>query len=110
MSDPSQNPKTESRLASRMAYVVAGFIAVMFAVIFLAAIYNLFFNERGAILRDHFVAIIGMPVSATLALLLVVVLRQTSGPIEIEGFGFKFKGVSGPMIMWVICFLAMPEL
>jgi hypothetical protein len=34
-------------------------------------------------------------------------LEQTSGPIEFEGLGFKFKGASGPVVLWVFCFLAI---
>jgi hypothetical protein len=109
MTGHSESPKTEGRLASRMAYLFAAFIAVMAAVIFLAAIWNVFFNlpGRGEILKDHFGAIIGMPVSAAFAFLIVVFLRQTEGPIEFKGLGFEFTGASGQVAMWVICFLAI---
>lgn len=109
MTGPSESPKTGNLLASRTAYVFAGFIAVMAAVIFSAAIYDVFFvlPERGAILKDHFAAIIGMPVAAAFAFLIVVFLRQTEGPIEFKGLGFDFQGASGQVAMWVVCFLAI---
>jgi hypothetical protein len=105
----AESPKTESRVASLMAYIFAAVIAVMAAIIFLAAIWNVFFvlPERGAILKDHFAAIIGVPVSAAFAFLIVVFLRQTEGPIEFTGLGFDFKGASGQVAMWVVCFLAI---
>jgi hypothetical protein len=56
---------------------------------------------------DHFAAVIGLPFAAISSLCLVLLLRYSAGPIEFEGLGFKFKGASGPIIMWVLCFLAM---
>lgn len=49
-------------------------------------------------------ATIGLPLAA---LCLVMVLENTSGPIEFEGLGFKFKGASGPIVLWCIVFLCM---
>ena len=54
-----------------------------------------------------FAAVIGLPGAAAVAFVLVVFLRQTDGPIEFEGLGFKFSGAAGQVIMWVICFLAI---
>ncbi len=59
------------------------------------------------VLHEHFAAIIGLPGAVAIAFLIVVFLRQTSGPIEFEGLGFKFKGAAGQVVMWVVCFLAM---
>lgn len=56
---------------------------------------------------NHFSATIGLPSAALAALCLVVFLEQTSGAIEFEGFGFKFKGASGPIVLWVFSFLAI---
>lgn len=52
-------------------------------------------------------ATIGLPSAALAALCLVMVLENTSGPIEFEGLGFKFKGASGPIILWCVVFLCM---
>jgi hypothetical protein len=38
---------------------------------------------------------------------IVLYLEAKSGLIEFEGFGFKFRGASGEIILWVICFLAI---
>jgi hypothetical protein len=58
------------------------------------------------VLKDHYAAIVGLPAAASVSFILVVLLRQTDGPIEFEGLGFKFRGASGQVAMWVICFLA----
>ena len=55
---------------------------------------------------DHFAAVVGLPFASVGSLFLVLLLRYSAGPIEFEGLGFKFKGASGPIVMWVLCFLA----
>ena len=51
-------------------------------------------------------AAIGVPFCGAIAMFVVLMLRTTQGPIEFEAIGFKFRGASGPIVMWVICFLA----
>jgi len=58
--------------------------------------------------KDHFRALVGVPEAVGAALILVIILRAAAGPIEFEApFGFKFKGASGPLVLWVLCFLAI---
>jgi hypothetical protein len=59
------------------------------------------------IFRAHPAAILGLPSAALAALCIVLFLEVKSGRIEFEGFGFKFRGASGEIILWVICFLAI---
>jgi hypothetical protein len=58
-------------------------------------------------LDTEFNVIVGIPASAAAALLLVIFLRATDGPIELEVMGLKFKGASGPIIFWVMVFLSI---
>ena len=60
-----------------------------------------------SILIKHYPATIGLPISALAALVLVFVLEYSTGPIEFEGLGFKFKGAAGPLVFWIACFLAI---
>jgi hypothetical protein len=40
--------------------------------------------------------------------MIIVLLRQTNqGPIEFEGLGFKFRGASGPVVLWAVCFFVI---
>jgi hypothetical protein len=55
----------------------------------------------------HFAAVIGLPAITLASLGVVLILESTSGPIEFDGFGFKFHGAAGPLIFWVVCFLSM---
>lgn len=60
-----------------------------------------------AMLDKHFAAMVGTPLSAMTAFCIVSVLKVTNGPVEFEAFGFKFRGASGPIILWVFSFLAI---
>ena len=59
------------------------------------------------ILREHFAALVGIPMSALIAMCVVVLLRFSAGPIEFEGLSFKFRGAAGQVVFWIFCFLAL---
>jgi|ERR1700730_8409207 len=59
------------------------------------------------IIDKHFAATITVSLSAVSALCVVLALRATAGPVEFEAFGFKVRGASGPLVFWLICFVAM---
>lgn len=65
------------------------------------------FDVQLEIVKEHFAAIVGLPVAAIFSAFLVVVLQQTSGPVRFEGLGFKFEGTSGQVVLWIFCFLAI---
>lgn len=83
--------------------VVAGAIVFGFTILVIATQ----FREWQTVLKDHFAAIIGLPGAAAVSFAIVVFLRQTEGPIEFEGLGFKFRGAAGQVVMWIACFLAI---
>jgi hypothetical protein len=86
---------------------VAG--AMAFASVFFGRITYLAFTENfwKEISREHFPSVIGLPAAALLSLLIVLVLKAAAGPLRFKVPGFEFKGASGPVILWVVCFLAM---
>lgn len=57
--------------------------------------------------KQHFAATIGIPLAALSAFCIVTLLRATTGPIEIESQFVKFRGASGPIIFWILCFIAI---
>lgn len=60
-----------------------------------------------AVLQSHYAATLGVPMSAAAALCVVLLLETAAGPIEIETPWLKFKGAAAPIVLWVICFLAL---
>ena len=63
--------------------------------------------EFQVLMQSHFKAIVGLPAASLVSLILVLILKQSSGPIEFKGLSFEFKGTSGEVILWVICFLTI---
>jgi len=63
--------------------------------------------QLAAFFEAHFPVTVGLPVAAVVALLLILVLRETTGKLEFEALGFKFRGASGPVVLWVLCYLAI---
>ena len=41
------------------------------------------------------------------AFIVVALFRKVEGLIKFNALGFKFEGASGPIVMWVLCFLAV---
>lgn len=52
-------------------------------------------------------AVFGVPCAAAAAMFVVLLLRTTQGPIEFEVIGVRFRGASGPIVMWVLTFLSV---
>lgn len=77
------------------AFILGGAVAILGD----PSIYN--------VALDHFAATIGLPSAALAALWIVMFLESTTGRIEFEGLGFRFNGASGPIVLWVVCFLAI---
>ena len=66
-------------------------------------------NERFLnIVYRHFGAIVVLPFAGYAALGLVMLLESRSEqPIEFKAIGFEFKGASAPIVLWVLCFVAI---
>lgn len=58
-------------------------------------------------LQDKFKVIIGLPVGAAISLGIVTLLRQTEGKIVFKAFDVALEGASGPILLWVICYISI---
>ena len=57
------------------------------------------------LVKDHAQAMVGIPWAGGAAFIVVMVLRTSFGPINFKVLGTEYKGASGPIVMWVLCFL-----
>jgi hypothetical protein len=57
------------------------------------------------LLSDHVRAVVGVPMSAASAFCVLLVLEARGGAIEFEALGFRFRGASGPAVIWIFAFL-----
>jgi len=64
-------------------------------------------NWLTKLVNVHYAALVGTPMSAATAFCIVSLLKVTNGPIEFEAIGFKFRGASGPIVLWILCFLVI---
>lgn len=100
-------------MASMDWYQTAAFwaAAVVISLGFLAACAVWIANFRSdwqiQILREHYAAIVGLPSAAAGAFVMVTLFRQVSGTIRISFGGLSLEGASGPILLWVVCFIAM---
>jgi hypothetical protein len=58
------------------------------------------------LVQSQFPAMVLVPLAGLGAFCVVLVLRLSSGPLEFKAIGFEFKGASGQVVLWVVCFLA----
>lgn len=68
------------------------------------------FQPNGWMVRlveRQFAAMILVPMSGLGALCIVLLLRLSSGPLEFKAIGFEFRGASGQVVLWIVCFIAL---
>ena len=57
--------------------------------------------------REHPAGTLGVAMGAISAFSVVAVLDVFArDPIEIKFFQFELKGAAGPVVLWIVCFLA----
>jgi hypothetical protein len=92
------------------SYCVLGGVTITGALILFYLFYYIINSPYRAKLIEYIFAqpgaVIGVPFCGAMAAFIVLLLRTTQGPIEFEALGFKFRGASGPIVMWVLCFLS----
>jgi hypothetical protein len=59
------------------------------------------------VVRQHFAATVGLPLAAIASMCVVLLFKYATGPIEFKALGFQFRGASGPIVLWVMCLLAI---
>lgn len=74
-------------------------MVVIFSSVFFAFLANGKTDEHWIpVAKNHFAAVVGLPMAALASLCIVLVLRVSSGPVEFEAWGLKFKGAEVPIV------------
>jgi hypothetical protein len=112
--DKNSNPLVSGLYGAVVRWVVLfTVIAMMFGVfgVYLRGLWQGPPKWQSDISAVHFASIFGAPFQTSFAifcaLFVVLLLRFSTGPIEFELWGFKVRGASGPLVMWILCFLAI---
>ena len=112
---PTEEHETESeqnlrRITSWMMIVGTAICAAYF---FGFLVYHSLFTTYSdnswflSVIHKQYAATLGIPLCVVSSICVVLLLKATAGPIEFEALGFKFRGASGPLVLWIFCFLAM---
>ena len=56
---------------------------------------------------DHYAVFLTLPCAGFAALLLVVIFDEAYGNIKFSIWELNFEGASGPLILWIICYLSI---
>lgn len=65
-------------------------------------------QQYADLMLKHFQALVGLPMAAIASFFLVTFLRQRSGEgIQFKALSFEFKGPSGEVVLWILCFTAI---
>jgi hypothetical protein len=94
---------TFSRFLRITAMVSAIIACSVMSVVIVLFIYHVGFDFWKDLIKDHFPATLGLTGAAIVSFAIVIFLRQTEGPIELEGLGIKIKGAAGQVVLWVLC-------
>lgn len=101
--------ETLDTVIRRGFHVAALVVMMLFTLAYLVAIVVWITKDETlrAILTAQMRTFVGVPLSAIAGFCIVVVLENTSGRVEISGFGLKFRGAAGPVVLWIFCTLAL---
>jgi hypothetical protein len=98
--DPIELPPGWVRIVIVMLLAITLLLAPLLIVIMMY-----FSGDLLLIAKSHAPAVIGVPWAGGAAFIVVLVLRTSFGAIDFTVLGVNFKGASGPIVMWVFCFL-----
>jgi hypothetical protein len=67
---------------------------------------NLIDDKLKEMVINHASAMLGIPWAGGAAFIVVLVFKPVFGDIKFQVAGVNFEGASGPVVMWVFCFMA----
>lgn len=113
--DEDSSLKKKNKLSPRSLIVTCCLVCVISSgTLFLCSIvvvmiYSLCTDEQWLeMAKEHSAASTGLPIAAVIAFLLVSILNITANEeIKIKAPGFELSGASGPVVLWIACYLAL---
>ena len=104
----SSSPNDHNQFSKDTKTVIVSLVVVLWVIYFCLLIGAFTLDTRlKPLFESHMGSGIAVPLAGLSSFLLVTILEISSGPIRFEGLGFKFSGAAGPVIFWVVCFLAI---
>jgi hypothetical protein len=102
------HPNTIVRKKPKFSFYVAVTFVCLFVAWCIFYFFHWYYNMGDTkILYERFAAVVGIPLAMCAAFVVVAILEQTSGPIEVTAPGFSIKGAAGQVLFWIFVFLAI---
>jgi hypothetical protein len=103
--DTGDETSANEKIAS-FAFKISVLGSFLWCILGLIVIYGVrvYFNSP---IHPSFVPFIGVTFGVIVAFAIVLTLKYTNGDIEFKLFGNELRGASGPIVLWVVCFLAI---
>ena len=101
----SSNEKLRIIMSWIIVVILIGF--GVFLLFKLATIHETEGEYWKTLIREQFPVMVGLPMAGLGALFLAIILRISTGPLEFEIGGLKFKGGAAQIVFWIICFLSI---
>lgn len=103
---PPTLPKETFGAARKTAVAVAVLALICLTIPLACTVCRLEPAHLAALIQTHGPAVIGMPVSAILGLVIVCLARGIGGPVSIQIVGLRAEGATAGVLLWIATFAA----
>ena len=99
----------KQKLQTIMSWIVVIILTSfgVFALVSLTSVHETEGDYWKTLIRDQFPVLVGLPMAGLGGLFVTLILRISTGPLEFELAGLKFKGGAAPIVFWIVCFLSI---
>lgn len=106
---PTENAPTIASTRRLIVAVAALLLTGLFFVLYAWVSGETFGHDVwAAFVLEHYGLIVGLPMAAALSFGIVVAFQQTSDePLSIKMGPLEITGPAGPILLWVVCLLAL---
>ncbi len=112
---PTENPllETTDRQAQKLRLIMSWIVIIIltsfgvFALMGLTSVHKTEGDYWQTLIREQFPVLVALPMAGLGSLFVTLILRISTGEMEFEIAGLKFKGGAAPIVFWVLCFLSV---
>ncbi|MAR90534.1 MAG: hypothetical protein SV765_03480 [Pseudomonadota bacterium] len=107
--DMARIKTTNERLRLLFSWVLVSILTVvgMYFLVKLAGVHKTEGDYWSSLIREQFPVLVGLPMAGLGALFLTLILQISTGSLEFDIAGVKFRGAAAPIVFWLICFLSI---
>ena len=111
---PDKTPEEEKDLHTQRLRMIMSWVVIIiltcfgvFALMGLTSVHKTEGDYWKTLIREQFPVLVGLPMAGLGSLFVTLILRISTGEMEVEIGALKFKGAAAPIVFWVVCFLSI---